>query len=53
MRKITYRAVYNRKKHLNAFNKALLQVEAYLKSEKFIFLPIFTFHPNSGIKENN
>ena len=37
MRKITYRAVYNRKKHLNAFNKALLQVEAYLEGKKIYF----------------
>lgn len=37
MRKITYRAVYNRKKHLNAYNKALLQVEAYLEGKKIYF----------------
>ena len=37
MRKITYRAVYNRKKHINAFNKAMLQVEAYLEGKKIYF----------------
>lgn len=37
MRKITYRAVYNRKKHLNASSKALLQVEAYLEGRKIYF----------------
>ena len=34
MKKISYRLVFNRKKHLNAQGKALLQIEAYLERKK-------------------
>ena len=37
MKKISYRLVYNRKKHLNANGKALIQVEAYLTGQKAYF----------------
>lgn len=37
MRKISYRPVYNRKKQLNAQDKALLQIEAYLERRKIYF----------------
>ena len=37
MKKISYRLVYNRKKHLNANGKALIQVEAYLTRQKAYF----------------
>ena len=37
MKKISYRLVYNRKKHLNAGGKALIQVEAYLTKRKAYF----------------
>ena len=37
MKKITYRLVYNRKKSLNRFGTAHLQVEAYLEKRKVYF----------------
>lgn len=37
MSKINYRVVYNRKKHLNAEGKALLQVEAYSEGKRVYF----------------
>ena len=37
MNKISYRIVYNRKNHLNAEGKALLQIEAYLKGKRIYF----------------
>lgn len=37
MKKISYRLVYNRKNHLNASGKALIQVEAYLNRQKAYF----------------
>lgn len=37
MRKISYRLVYNRKKHLNDRGMALVQVEAYLNKRKVYF----------------
>ncbi len=37
MKKINYRLVFNRKKHLNAQGKALLQVEASLEKKKIYF----------------
>ena len=37
MKKISYRLVYNRKNHLNASGKALIQVEAYLTKQKAYF----------------
>lgn len=37
MNKIRYRIVYNRKNHLNAEGKALLQIEAYLKGKRIYF----------------
>ena len=37
MRKISYRLVFNRKKHLNAQGKALVQVEASLEKKKMYF----------------
>lgn len=37
MSKISYRIVYNRKNHLNAEGKALLQVEAYSKGKRLYF----------------
>lgn len=36
MKKISYRLVYNRKKHLNRQGKALIQIEAYLPFPYFI-----------------
>ena len=50
MRKITYRAVYNRKKHLNASSKALLQVEAYLEGRKIYFSTHIYLTPNQWDK---
>ena len=40
MKKINYRLVFNRKKHLNTQGKALVQVEASLKKRKCISPPI-------------
>jgi hypothetical protein len=37
MKKINYRLVFNRKKHLNTQGKALVQVEASLKKKKMYF----------------
>ena len=37
MKKITYRPVFNRKKKLNAYGTALLQIEAYLEGRKTYF----------------
>ena len=37
MEKITYRLVYNRKKHLNKEGKALVQVEAYQERRRMYF----------------
>lgn len=37
MKKISYRLVYNRKKHLNRQGKALIQIEAYLDKQKTYF----------------
>lgn len=37
MKKISYRLVYNRKKHLNRQGKALIQIEAYLDKQKIYF----------------
>lgn len=37
MSKIRYRTIYNRKNHLNAEGKALLQVEAYSKGKRTYF----------------
>ena len=37
MKKINYRLVFNRKKHLNAQGKALVQVEASLEKKKMYF----------------
>jgi hypothetical protein len=38
MKKINYRLVFNRKKHLNTQGKALVQVEASLKKKENVFL---------------
>lgn len=38
MEKISYRLVYNRKNSLNNKSMALIQVEAYYKKKKNIFL---------------
>lgn len=46
MRKISYRSVYNRKKHLNAQGTALLQVEAYLERKKIYFSTHIYLTPN-------
>lgn len=37
MKKINYRLVFNRKKHLNTQGKALVQVEASLEKKKMYF----------------
>ena len=37
MKKISYRLVYNRKKHLKRQGKALIQIEAYLDKQKIYF----------------
>ena len=46
MNKISYRIVYNRKNHLNAEGKALLQIEAYLKGKRIYFSTKIYLTPN-------
>ncbi len=45
MRKISYRLIYNRKKHLNRQGKALVQVEAYLERRKVYFSTHLYLYP--------
>ena len=45
MKKINYRLVFNRKKHLNKEGKALIQVEAYLDKKKIYFSTHLYMYP--------
>lgn len=53
MKKISYRLVYNRKKHLNRQGKALIQIEAYLDKQKIYFLPISMYIRSNGMTDAN